>query len=94
MLIHVSTRNECSVAISTQLRQHSVSSNFAIFASQIGKKKKRYRTDVALPVILLKPSPLLRIGKASYCVLRVKRARVGGVSLLYQSLSQLLEGWS
>lgn len=93
MLIHVSTRNECSVAISTQLRQHSVSSNFAIFASQIGKKK-RYRTDVALPTILLKPSPLLRIGKASYCVLRVKRARVGGVSLLYQSLSQLLEGWS
>ena len=93
MLIHVSTRNECSVAISTQLRQHSVSSNFAIFASQIGKQKW-YQTDVALPVTLLKASPLLRIGKASYCVLRVKRARVGGVSLLYQSLSQLLEGWS
>ena len=75
MPTRVPTRRERRVPVLTQLRQHSASSNFTIFACQMGENC--CLTVTAFSVILLKPSLLLRIRKESDGVLRGKKAPFG-----------------
>lgn len=60
----------------TQLCQHSVPSNFSIFAYQMSEKW--CLTDTAFCVILLKPSHLLGIREENDGVLRGKKIPLEG----------------